>query len=371
MTMLHYFLSLLFASLILIYISAGSEVSQSLKRRIQKKILLAVKDKLLSDRIKFGIPFPTTNLSDEEQENSGSYSDRRLSTSDYTFVPCDDKTEHPCDTVIARFSAAELKRHLDAVLSKVMDDQCLKLFPTCGADRADGCKCVHDSMCLFNSYCLLEVCPGMCYDISLEPLISSAVQHGVEIRKICSSCNEESSLGNTPIDSNDLGYCTGYGRDATVSGLLVIPTDAATGEKILPGPLTANIFSRTLGQVTCSGPSSLKFIDELNDKFGDEIISEIVAIAMASIGRVVVVPDNMGFEESYDFFKGFGLKKQYQTSGMPLFLKTKRIIAEETSCISEVSNNVIVAGYSEVSWSWIKSPSTFGCIYSPFQLLFV
>ena len=40
-------------------------------------------------------------------------------------------------------------------------------------------------------------------------------------------------------------------------------------------------------------------------------------------------------------------KKQYQTSAMPLWLKARRIIATETSCGTEVSNDVVVSGYSE------------------------
>lgn len=57
----------------------------------------------------------------------------------------------------------------------------------------------------------------------------------------------------------------------------------------------------------------------------------------------------MGFEASYDFFKGFVLKKQYQTSAMPLYMKARRVIAQETGCITEVSDNVVSSGYSEVS----------------------
>lgn len=33
---------------------------------------------------------------------------------------------------------------------------------------------------------------------------------------------------------------------------------------------------------------------------------------------------------------------------MPLWLKAKRIVADETACVSEVSNEVVVSGYSEV-----------------------
>ena len=61
------------------------------------------------------------------------------------------------------------------------------------------------------------------------------------MRKLCASCEEEvNTYGNTAVDADGLGYCTGYGKDATVSGLLVIPTDAATGQTVIPGPLTVS-----------------------------------------------------------------------------------------------------------------------------------
>ena len=68
---------------------------------------------------------------------------------------------------------------------------------------------------------------------------------------------------------------------------------------------------------------------------------------MGSSGTVSIAPDTLGYSNTYDYFKGYILKKQYQTSFIPLWLKTKRTIAEETDCVSELGNGLTVAGYSE------------------------
>ena len=68
---------------------------------------------------------------------------------------------------------------------------------------------------------------------------------------------------------------------------------------------------------------------------------------MGASGTVSIAPDTLGYSNTYDYFKGYVVKKQYQTSFIPLYLKTKRTIAEETACLSELGNGLTVAGYSE------------------------
>ncbi|KAL7546722.1 hypothetical protein ACHAWF_010056 [Thalassiosira exigua] len=307
---------------------------------IQHAILRGLSERL-EHHIGYGTP-SSTEIQSERQEDFSGNSGRRLSSPDYAFASCENEPNYlPCGAVIAKYTAAELKDFLDASFSKMLNGpHCVSTFPTCGVDgRNDGCRCIHDAMCFFDQFCALEICPDQCYDITFEPRIASAIQNGIEIRKICSSCDEESKLGNTLVDSKDLGYCTGYGKDATVSGLLLIPTDAATGQAILPGPLETHVHSDPTVYSTCSGVSSADLSDGSTTHF-----SSLTALLMASLGRVIVIPDTMGIEESYNFFKGVGLKKQYQTSAMPLWFKAKRIVSEETSI--EVSNNVVVSGYS-------------------------
>ncbi len=82
--------------------------------------------------------------------------------------------------------------------------------------------------------------PKRCPSIIIR--VANLVTYGVEVRKLCASCDEEVDVfGNTAFDAKGLEYCTGYGKDATVSGLLVIPTDAATGLNVIDGPLTVSL----------------------------------------------------------------------------------------------------------------------------------
>lgn len=68
---------------------------------------------------------------------------------------------------------------------------------------------------------------------------------------------------------------------------------------------------------------------------------------MGASGTVSIAPDTLGYSNTYDYFRGYVVKKQYQTSFIPLWLKTKRTIAEETKCASELGNGLTIAGYSE------------------------
>ena len=81
--------------------------------------------------------------------------------------------------------------------------------------------------------------------------VADLVTHGVEVRKLCASCDEEVPLDPNPNpDTKGLGYCEGYGKDATVSGLLVIPTDAETGQTIIPGNIPTSIWGHpTIGKL--------------------------------------------------------------------------------------------------------------------------
>jgi hypothetical protein len=68
---------------------------------------------------------------------------------------------------------------------------------------------------------------------------------------------------------------------------------------------------------------------------------------MGASGTVSISSDTLGYSNTYDYFKGYIIKKQYQLSFIPLWLKTKRMIAEETGCVSELGNGLTIAGYSE------------------------
>ena len=58
----------------------------------------------------------------------------------------------------------------------------------------------------------------------------------------------------------------------------------------------------------------------------------------------------------------FLVKKAYQTSFVPLWLKAQQIIATETSCQSELANDVVVTGYSEGGFAAVAISDAMHCM---------
>ncbi|EJK50534.1 hypothetical protein THAOC_30463 [Thalassiosira oceanica] len=225
----------------------------------------------------------------------GSGGDRGLQS----FATCDSDKE--CDAVIARYTRAEALDIIETVLKSVANqpgclDQDDRVSPGCGL--SDNCQC---GFCFFGSLCFATVCVDECYDNSLKPTVDEMVRYGVEIRKVCASCDEEHALLNPATDQNSLGYCDGYAKDATVSGLLILPLD---DDGAMPrNQLTASVWSRTTTSETCgSGLPSEFSVDKLNPT--GVSVNALVAMIVGASGSVSIAPDGVGFGESSDFYKG-------------------------------------------------------------------
>ena len=123
------------------------------------------------------------------------------------------------------------------------------------------------------------------------------VKYGAEVRKVCASCDEELALGNRANpDKDSLGYCDGYAKGATVSGLVVLPMD--DGAAMPRNQLTANVWSRTTTSATCGSSLPSEFNeDSLN-------LNALVAMIVGASGSVSIAPDGVGFGESSGFYKG-------------------------------------------------------------------
>ncbi len=82
--------------------------------------------------------------------------------------------------------------------------------------------------------------------------MAAAVKHGVQVRKVCASCEEETNHpGFTNQDSDGIGYCDSdaYGYDAKTSGLVVVPTDDEG--TILSGALPVSAWAHvTVGETS-------------------------------------------------------------------------------------------------------------------------
>ena len=170
----------------------------------------------------------------------------------YEFFTCaNDKPCHgsgdPGDGVI-RYNRVEVLDIVETVLKSVVNTPgCLggtTQLSKCG-NQPDDCSC---GLCLGSS-CFYEVCEKDCYDLSIKQTVDALITHGVEIRKLCASCDEEDLegglIGQPAVDADGLGYCTGYAKDATVSGLLVLPIDESTGE-MPTNQIPTSIWSHTV-----------------------------------------------------------------------------------------------------------------------------
>ena len=111
---------------------------------------------------------------------------------------------------------------------------------------------------------------------------------------------------------------------------------------------------------------------------------------MAASGNVALAPDSLGYGASYDYFKryvshatdipvaaavtvlislprspfftSYLVKKAYQTSAIPLWLKAQQLIVDETGCETELANTVVVSGYSEGGYGSVAIAQALDCL---------
>jgi len=266
---------------------------------------------------------------------------------EYTFTPCAD--EYQCDSTLVTYTREEVYNKVSSSLKQSTNVQyCLTADPMITKDMYGSCGVEEDcacAFCLFGSWCVFQVCDSQCYELSgLNTEVSAAIKYGVQVRKVCASCEEETShAGFTNKDSDGLGYCDSdaYGYKAKNSGLVVFPTDDKG--VILSGALPVSAWAHVTIAGTCDTPTGTF---KPND-FGRLSVDALTTLLMGASGTVSIAPDTLGYSNTYDYFRGYVVKKQYQTSFIPLWLKTKRTIAEETKCASELGNGLTIAGYSE------------------------
>lgn len=185
----------------------------------------------------------------------------------------------------------------------------------------------------------------------IQVALVTVMKYGVQIRKVCSSC-EELGMHNEEMHKE---YCStnDYGYNLTQSGLLLLPIDAGTGS-ILQGTLPAALYNH---------PSVLR--ESPSVWFGkDSNILVFLNLVVASTGVINIMPDylgygayNAGFWDNVAF-KAYLIKKGYQTSIMPLWYKTAKIIQEESQCATALGNAVAIFGYSEGGYASVAIADT-------------
>eukprot|EP00588_Corethron_pennatum_P020080 CAMPEP_0194320540 /NCGR_PEP_ID=MMETSP0171-20130528/16844_1 /TAXON_ID=218684 /ORGANISM="Corethron pennatum, Strain L29A3" /LENGTH=553 /DNA_ID=CAMNT_0039078103 /DNA_START=74 /DNA_END=1735 /DNA_ORIENTATION=+ len=166
--------------------------------------------------------------------------------------------------------------------------------------------------------------------------IGSSVKYGVRGMKICSSC--ESFAGKWNHNNGGSDYCGEdvYGYNTVVSGAVYYPIDDKTS-KIATGDFKGAFLNR---------PTKFNDFDVPSEQtLGSEVDSYIGLIA-SSIGSITILPDFLGFGESYKNKKAYIVKESYKTASIPLWFEVnKQVAAMNTQ--TRLSNEVFVAGYSE------------------------
>lgn len=155
-----------------------------------------------------------------------------------------------------------------------------------------------------------------------------------------------------------------YGHNKTMTGILFLPTD--TTKSIIPGNIKTAIWLR--GLVTTLGPSQVlpssligwmyaPFVTLFSffrggiaaalDTDTKVLANHIGALMMASRGLAVIAPDNLGYGDDKTLYKGTGIGRVYQTSTIPLWLRSKELVHEVSGGKVKSLDICFVAGGSE------------------------
>lgn len=195
------------------------------------------------------------------------------------------------------------------------------------------------------------------YQEEIENWIDRKWMYGMKAYKICSSCADlrETYSSEASFDS----YCGEgkYGADVNVSGLLTIPIDE-DGEFI---KMKSNIalWNRWLEWEATECPTeqlpNSSDWGDLTEEFDDRGFVS-TSLFTTGVGVVPLLPDYIGFCESFQLFGAPAIKSAYQAGIVPLVLKARDFFVEEiTAGKPKLSNYVGSSGYSEGAVSAIAA----------------
>jgi len=178
-------------------------------------------------------------------------------------------------------------------------------------------------------------------------------EYGIKVVKVCGRC-DDSELEDKALDAAYEKYCGKqvYGRDATFSGVALIPVD--TDGTPLEGAMKGAVSSTSI-QTSGFQVASVKWPSDEQGGVGAMArlsvglyINFVPAMMAAATGKYVgLIVENMGYGESSECFKSTLVKKTYQTPVVPLWLATQDLVADMSDCSTELVNKVVVNGFSE------------------------
>ena len=210
---------------------------------------------------------------------------------------------------------------------------------------------------LMRGYFSLILGDGSPLTLLFNSYIDLRYKFGFAAYKICASCAELRPKygGMGTFDS----YCGEgkHGADVNVSGLLYIPVDENKDFQDCDSNLA--VWHRYLEWRPEDCPSE-QFID--STKWGNEI-EDFEAVGFtyagfltAGIGIVTLLPDYLGYGESYHVMKGPGVNSIYQIGSVPLILKARDTFVEQiTGGKTKLTNYIITSGYSEGAQSAVAT----------------
>ena len=183
-------------------------------------------------------------------------------------------------------------------------------------------------------------------------LFASGLKYGIQVRKVCSSCNSvvsssDESLRHNTTALNEICGEKVYGHNDNHSGLVLFPIVKDGNELIVkPGTLAGHVHSRPATRLdsfvapSTSWPQALDILGSL--------------IARAGSGAVSIVPDFIGYGESASLHRAYLIKKGYLSSTIPLWIEVRSILAEETRGLSSLANAATFTGYSEGGYASVS-----------------
>lgn len=205
--------------------------------------------------------------------------------------------------------------------------------------------------------------------VALE-LLSSTLKYPIQVQKICSSCGEIQNFyqGESFLhDTSTYGFATfcgkdRYGYNVTTSGLLLLPIDPSTG-KVFTKTLRSAVFTHGTTSGSQRAPSgvfpsnitaTLQATGTQELKNIAALLDVIPALFGASAGAVLVMPDNIGYGESYQSPKSYLVYSLYQQASVTLWLAARRMllsVSSPKSLCTALDHVVSVTGYSEGGYS--------------------
>ncbi|KAL3915954.1 MAG: hypothetical protein SGILL_005402, partial [Bacillariaceae sp.] len=188
--------------------------------------------------------------------------------------------------------------------------------------------------------------------------------YNVTASKVCLKCSEmglqdlsAAALMN-PSKNGFPSYCNmdEYGWEATHSAIILHPVDEATGN-ILSGELRGVIVGHDTAINVNGGPTDLWPVSGLsslvtNDSLMDDenlklLESFVTALAGASAGAVVILPDYIGYGESKDFDRVFLQPLPYLQAGTVTYAAAKRYVAKISIECTHLVDVATLTGYGE------------------------